>query len=342
MKLPISPAVLTIFLVGTQFVNLAAQQTGSLPPYVPGEQLSGVIRVWGHVFFKKVMEDWEAGFRKFHPGVQFENNLVSSAAATGALFTRTAEIGVVGREIRPLEVAGYQRVMKSKPLGLEVMTGAYANADKSIALAIFVNAANPLAKLTYQKLDAIFGSEHLRGKANIRTWGELGLTGEWAGQPIHVYIGELDAAPAFLFSQTVMKGSLLWNPDLTHFDDVEKEGKTYEAGQRIVDALADARYGIALSGAGYRIAAVKPVSISVEDEGPFVSPYIEHVKDRSYPLSRSAWIYVNRTLGRPVEPKTREFLLYILSREGQEAVVREGEYLPLTPAKVSEQRHKIE
>src|ERR1700731_2563253 len=75
-----------------------AQNVDALPPYQPQQQVSGTIHVWGHVFFKKVMHDWEEGFRKFQPGIQFEDNLVSSAAATGALFTRTAEIGVVGRE----------------------------------------------------------------------------------------------------------------------------------------------------------------------------------------------------------------------------------------------------
>lgn len=317
-----------------------AQSTSGLPAYQPLQLVSGTIHVWGHVFFKKVMKDWEEGFRGFHPDVRFEDNLVSSAAATGALFTRTAEIGVVGREIRPLEVAGYERVMKRKPLGIEVMTGAYANADKSIALAIFVNKDNPVTKLSFAQMDAIFGCEHLRGaKGNIRSWGQVGIAGEWSAQPIHVYTGELDASPGFLFSQIVMKGSLLWNGDLRHFDDLNLPGgKVYEAGQRIVDAVANDRDGIALSGAGYRNSQAKLVAISVQEDGPYLAPTVENVADRSYALSRSAWIYVNQ----PLDAKTSEFLRYILSREGQQAVVREGEYLPLSAFKAREQLQKLD
>ena len=316
----------------------------SLPPYQPEQHVSGTIHVWGHVFFKKVMKDWEDRFHAFQPGVQFEDNLVSSAAATGALFTRTAEIGVVGREIRPLEVAGYERVMKHKPLGIEVMTGAYANADKSIALAIFVRKDNPVNQLSFAQLDAIFGCEHLRGeKQNIRTWGQVGIAGYWKTRLIHVYTGELDASPGFLFSQVVMKGSLLWNPDLKHFDDLNMPGgKVYEAGQRIVDALAKDRDGIALSGAGYRNAMVKLVAVAETSAGPYLAPTIENVSDRTYVLSRSAWIYVNRVPNQPLDPKTSEFLHYILSREGQQAVAREGDYLPLTAAKDHEQLQKLQ
>jgi phosphate transport system substrate-binding protein len=321
-----------------------AQDVDTLPPYQPQQKVSGTIHVWGHVFFKKVIHDWEEGFRKFQPGIRFDDNLVSSAATTGALFTKTAEIGVVGREIRPMEVAGYTRVMNHKPLGIEVMTGAYANADKSTALAIFVNKDNPLTKLSYVQLDAIFGSERRRRETqNIRTWGQLGLTGDWQDKPIHLYTGELDAFPAFWFSQIVMKGSLLWNNDLQHFDDAGlPDGKVYEAGQHIVDALGKDRYGIALSGAGYKNPQVKLVAIAAEDGDNFLAPTVENVTDRTYPLSRSAWIYINRSPEQPLDPKTKEFMRYILSRQGQEAVAREGEYLPLTKAKDVEQLQKLD
>src|SRR5206468_9572145 len=89
--------------------------------YRPNHVDAGVIRSWGHVFVSKAMKSWERGFQQYHPDVTFEDNLVSSAAATGALFTNTADLGVLGREIRPMEVAGYARVMKQKPFPLEVM-----------------------------------------------------------------------------------------------------------------------------------------------------------------------------------------------------------------------------
>jgi phosphate transport system substrate-binding protein len=327
------------FLCGQQAHGLEG-----IPAYNPQPIAGGVIRSWGHVFLKKVMLSWEAGFQKYHPDVTFSDNLVSSAAATGALFTNTADLGILGREIRPMEVAGYNRVMKHKPFPLEVMTGSYADADKSVALGIFVHKDNPLAHLTFAQLDAIFGAEHLQGeKANIRNWGQLGLKGAWSNHPIHVYSGELDAAPAFYFSQTVMKGSMLWNESLRHFDDLNRpDGTVYEAQQQIVDALARDPDGIALSGAGVRNGDAKLVPISLNESQPFIEATPATVEDRSYPLSRSVWIYTNQAPGHPLDPRVREFLRYIFSREGQELVQQEGEYLPLTPAMADEQLKRVQ
>jgi phosphate transport system substrate-binding protein len=325
------------FIVSLCLSSIAWAAQGSdlsaIPEYHPQPVEPGVIRSWGHVFLKSIMASWETAFQKYHPGVTFEDNLVSSAAATGALFTKTADLGVVGREIRPLEVAGYNRVMKQKPFPYEVMTGSFANADKSVALGIFVQKDNPLTRITFKQLDAIFGSERRRGeKENIRTWGQLGLTGAWAKAPIDVYTGELDAAPGFLFSQLVMRGSVLWNDGLKHYDDVTRpDGTTYEAQQQIVDSLAHDAHGIALSGAGVRNADVKLLAVSDGDDGPFVAATPETVEARTYPFARSVWIYTNQP-AQPLNPRVREFLRFILSREGQELVRREGEYLPLTPA----------
>jgi phosphate transport system substrate-binding protein len=320
-----------------------ADDLDSLPSYQPKNPISGTIRTWGHVFVKEAMKNWEEGFRKYHPEVKFEDNLVSSAAAIGSLYAGAADIGLIGREVRPMEVAGYTRVMKHRPLGFRVMTGSYANADKLIALGIFVHKDNPLAKLTYSELDAIFGGENLRAGRRIRMWDQLGLGGEWAKHPIQVYTGVLDAAPGFFFSQEVMKGSLLWNGDLRYFDDLPVSGaRDIESGQRVVDALANDKYGIALSGAGYRNPRVKLVAIGLQKSGPFVEATPENVAGRRYPFARSVWLYVNRAPGKTLDPKVEEFLRFILSREGQAWVKREGDYFPLTPEVAREELTKLD
>ena len=312
-----------------------------LPAYVPGIAVTGTITSWGHVFMKPAMARWEAGFRRFHPDVRFSDELVSSAAATGALFTHTADLGLVGREIRPMEVAGYARVMKAKPYGIQVMTGAVGNPDKSLALGVFVHRDNPVTRLSFSQLDAAFGAEHRGGAAaNARTWGDLGATGDWAARPIHVYQGLLDASPAFYFSTAVMKGSLLWNESTRTFDDVDLPGgHTLTAAEQIVAALAHDPAGIALAGVGTTVPGVtgpggvaRLVAVAAKDGGPWVEPTEENVRNRTYPFTRSVWIYINRAPGAPVDPRVREFLRYILSREGQADVAAEGEYLPLTPA----------
>ncbi|HEV2485186.1 MAG TPA: substrate-binding domain-containing protein [Terracidiphilus sp.] len=347
-KLPLKLASgITVMTLCLPAIRLNAQQaspTDAISPYQPQTIPAGVIRSWGHVFLKKIMANWEQSFQRYHPDVTFSDNLVSSAAAAGALFTNTADLGILGREIRPMEVAGYSRVMKQKPFPLEVMTGSYANADKSVALGIFVQKDNPLTHITFRQLDAIFGSEHLRGeKTNIRTWGQLGLTGPWANRAINVYMGELDAAPAFYFSQQVMHGSMLWNERLHHFDDINRaDGTVYEAQQHIVDALAEDAAGIAVSGAGCRNAGVKLIPVAINDDGPYIDATLETVQTRAYPFARSVWIYTNQGPGHPLDPRVREFLRFILSREGQELVRQEGEYLPLTPELAAAQLEKLE
>jgi len=344
VKLGFGMAGIMLMLPAIRLHAQPASPIAAIPAYQPQPIAGGVIRSWGHVFLKKVMTSWELSFQKYHPGITFSDNLVSSAAATGALFTNTADLGILGREIRPMEVAGYNRVMKQRPFPLEVMTGSYANADKSVALGIFVQKDNPLTHITFAQLDAIFGSEHRRGeKTNIRTWGQLGLTGLWANRTIDVYMGELDAAPAFYFSQQVMLGSMLWNEHLQHFDDLNRpDGTVYEAQQHIVDALAQDSAGIALSGAGSRNAGVKLIPVAAGDGGPYIDATPETVEARTYPLARSVWIYTNQGPGHPLDPRVREFLRFIFSREGQELVRREGEYLPLTPELAAAQLKKLE
>ena len=337
-------AGLALCLHSIQLHGQEVSSTAMIPAYQPQSITGGPIRSWGHVYLKKVMMSWELGFQKYHPDVTFSDNLVSSAAATGALFTNTADLGILGREIRPLEVAGYNRVMQHKPFPLEVMTGSYTNADKSVALGIFVHKNNPLTHLTFAQLDAIFGSEHLAGENEIiRTWGQLGLTGVWANRPINVYMGELDAAPAFYFSQRVMRGSMLWNEHLHHLDDVTRpDGSVYEAQQCIVDLLGKDEGGIALSGAGSRNPDTKLIPISISDGGPYIDATPKTVEERTYPLARSVWIYTNQAPGHPLDPRVREFLRFIFSREGQELVRKEGEYLPLTPELAAAQLKRLE
>jgi phosphate transport system substrate-binding protein len=334
------------FLSGAMFAvapAAGADEVDAIPSYRPTTQVTGTIRTWGHVYVKDALRLWQEGFARYHPEVKFEDNLVSSAAAIGALYAGAADIGFIGREIRPMEVAGYNRVMKRRPFAFRVMTGSYANADKLVALGIFVHKDNPIAKLSYSQLDAIFGGENLRSGARIRTWGDLGLGGEWASRPIQAYTGVLDAAPAFHFSQEVMKGSLVWNGDLRYFDDLAvANAKDIESGQLIVDALANDRYGIGLSGAGYRNPKVKLVAIAKQDGAPFIEPTPQNVANRTYPFTRSVWLYVNHGAATKMDPKVAEFLRFVLSREGQALVRREGDYFPLTANVAREELSKLD
>ena len=330
-------------------------EPAALPAYQPARQVSGTIRSWGHGFLRPMMKLWEEGFQKYHPDVRFEDRLATSAAAIAGLYAQRADLGVLAREITPPETAAYEKMTGQKLTPISVLTGSYGNQDKIMALGIFVNKDNPVDRLTFAQLDAIWGAEHKRGgPANIRTWDQLGLTESWRGQAIHPYSGLVFEAPAFFFSQTVMKGSQLWNESVQQCENSEEEvasrgdekvtpkiTRHVDAYQKVVDAVGADRQGIGLAGAGYRNPNAKLVALAVEDGGPFVPATRENVANRSYPLARPVRFYINSGPAIPADPNVVEFLRYILSREGQAQVLREGDFLPLTASAARDELRKL-
>jgi phosphate transport system substrate-binding protein len=321
-----------------------AQYVSSLPPYHPAQPMTGTVRSWGHGFLKVMMHDWEQGFHRYQPGIRFQDDLVSSAAAIPGLYTGRANLGVLAREIVPMESAAYRKVTGQPPFGVTVLTGSRGDPDKITALGLFVNKNSPIARLDFRQLDAIFDARPNRGEPrSIRSWGQLGLTGAWRNQPIHLYSGPAsDEAPAFYFSQRVMRGSDLWSCALQQLDEKARPGGGRVDGyQRAVDAVAADPYGVALTAAGDHAPGAKLLAIAVRAGGPYVRPTLANVADRTYPLSRAVKFYINDGPKIAPDPAVLEFLRYILSRQGQEQVLREGSFLPLTPAVVAAERGKL-
>ena len=295
MRAPRIFLLILMLCLGTATAPVCAESADSFPVYVPGAPLTGTIRTWGHGYLKTMMKIWEADFRKYQPGIDFKDDLVSSAAAMAGLYSGRADIGVLAREITPPEIAAYEKVTKQPITPVDVLTGSVGNQDKIMALGIFVNKENPIERLSFTQLDAIFGAELRRGSpSTIRTWGQLGLSSDWALKPIQPYSGLAFEAPGYFFSQTVLIGSVLWNPALKQFDNVEDSVKRYvDAYQKALDTLAGDKYGIALAGAGYRNPHVKLVALSIADGGPFVDATKENIASRAYPLARPVRFYIN-------------------------------------------------
>jgi phosphate transport system substrate-binding protein len=329
-----------------------AQDAGSLPEYRPETQVSGVIRSWGSDHMETLMKYWEAGFRKYQPDVWFQDSLKGSASAQFGLHVNVADIALSSRALFPYEYYGIYRRSQLYPIEIDVATGSFDVRGKSTALGVFVHKDNPIDELTLKQLDGIYGEQRTGGwqkiewvvdgvarssKENIRTWGQLGLTGEWADKPIHVY-GPPGLYPGGVsyFQTRVMGGADTWNESLQEFDD----------RKLMLEALARDRNGIAYAAMAYRTAQVKPVALAEKPDGPFVEPTRESVGNRTYPLSRSAYIYFapDRPNGdrAAVDSKIKEFLRYVLSKQGQMDVLREGDHLPLTADLLREQLRKLQ
>jgi phosphate transport system substrate-binding protein len=168
------------------------------------------------------------------------------------------------------------------------------------------------------------------------------LTGEWRDKPIHVYGFPVRRGFAVFFQDAVMGGSHKWNCDMKEFLDIKQpDGSLLDGGQRILDALAEDHYGIAYSNLRYRNAQAKDVALATTDGGPYYQATKENLIQRKYPLTRLITTFINRAPGHSVDPKVKEFLRYILSRNGQEAIVSDGNYLPLSEQSIRDQLKKL-
>lgn len=318
------------------------------PPYHPKETVSGTIRIWGHGaydrkrdFIGALVGAWEQGFQQFEPGVRFENHLVGTAAAIGALYTGRGDLALMGREIWPPEIAAFKEVFGYPPTGVDVVTGSFDVRNRDYALVVFVHRGNPIQGLTLEQLRSIFAvpespRAHESSHAHMaRTWGDLGLEGAWRDRPIHLYGLPISRGFARFFEQRVFGEDELWRPSLREFADLDgSKGGATDGGQRMLDAMADDPDSIGYAGLLYQNGDVRPVALAERAGEPYVEPTRDTVMDHSYPLTRMVTMFLNRPPGKPADPKLREFLRYVLSRQGQRAVLRYGRgYLPvLAPA----------
>lgn len=329
-----------------------------LPVYQPQQKVSGVIRQWGSNYFQhgSLGKAWEEGFRKHHPDVRFEDDLRTTLNAIPGLTFGLADIGPA-RHITSDELLLFQRYHSYHPTEISVVTGSLNVPGWSYALGIFVHKDNPLAKLTIEQLDGIFGAQRsgafqgvewntevARGEdKNIRTWGQLGLKGEWADKPINVYGYNLKYHIPLTFAERVMQGGAKWNEKLIEFTNYKNaDGTTELEAKQVTDAISKDRYGIGYSSIGFLTPQSKAVAIAPRGTTNYAELNLQTLRSRAYPLYDEVYFYVDKPPGKPLEPKVKEFIRYVLSREGQDAVQRDGKYLPLPAEVVAQQLKKLD
>jgi phosphate transport system substrate-binding protein len=315
---------------------------GSLPPLALAQAAApNTIRVWGHGhrgqdYILTLLRAWQDGYRATHPGVSFDDQLDGDASAIGGLFTGVADLALLDREASFIEVDAYQQGTGYDPFRVPVARGSVALPNHAPALALYVHRQNPLSHLSLQQVDEIFDADHRLGDRTLKTWGELGLTGEWADKPIQLYTYPLQSAAVQFFERAALKGSQKFSCCLTLLGPAP--GQTAEA--RIAAALRKDRYGLALL--ALPAAGVKALALSGSDGAEPVQPTAETITAGTYPLARTVYLYLNRRPKGPVPAKVASFLQYILSPEGQAIVARTGGYLPLSPDLAAKARASLQ
>ena len=327
--------------------SYAAHVVATLPPYVPESRVSGVIRIWGHgnpklPWMRHLVTSWDRGFRRFQPAVRLEYDMYGTSSGVPALFTGIGDIALLGEEVLPEELRAFERVRGYRPLVLQVMTGSLDVRNFDYAQQFFVHAGNPLSHVTLEQLAAIFGAAEESGDSPIRSWGQLGLRGRWAREPVRPYGWSLDDSFAEYLQQALLGGSHEWSCSLRQYRHVYlSDGSIYDHGQQILDALAKDPDGIAVSNIRYAGPEVRPLALGAGADGPFYQATERTLIEGLYPLARTLPAVVDVPPGGKLDPKVREFLRYLLSRDGQQAVNEDGRYLPLSAAVLAAQLRKL-
>ena len=287
----------------------AVQLDANLPAYqvVPG--VSGSLKSIGSDTMNNEMALWAEGFKKAYPNVQIEIEGKGSSTAPPALIGGTADFGPMSRPMKAAEMDDFEKRYGYKPVGVPTSID---------MLAIYVHKDNPIKGLSLQQVDAIFSKTRKGGlDKEIRTWGDLGLTGEWASQPISLY-GRNSASGTYGY----FKEHALFKGD--YRDDVKEQ----PGSSSVVQAVASDRFAMGYSGIGYKTSGVRAVPLSTKGTS-FVEATPANAYSGDYPLSRFLLLYVNAKPGAQLDPLRREFLLYVLSKEGQSDVIKDG-YFPVT------------
>jgi phosphate transport system substrate-binding protein len=324
-----------------------------LPHYAPDKHLTGWIRLHGNNYLVdgKLGQYWQEGFAKFQPEIRISWYLPTAAVAFAALYYNQADL-VMGHKPSFYDLLAYQRVMGFDPIEVTAVTGSYDVPGWENSTVILVNKDNPLKGIDMAQLDGVFGAAREGGWAgtnfrpdwkrgpekNIRTWGQLGLTGGWADKPINVYGFNLRYNTATDFADKVLQASDKWNENIHAFAHiVQANGKRYIQADQITDALAKDKYGIAFNRYRGERPDVRRLPVAAGNGSDYVEHTLDNVQSRTYPLYQEQYFYTTVRPGTTMDPCVKEFIRYVLSQEGQTEVMRDGKYLPLTAEVVREQ-----
>ncbi|WP_445372014.1 PstS family phosphate ABC transporter substrate-binding protein [Methylomonas sp. HW2-6] len=287
----------------------------ALPEYSAASGISGNLSSVGSDTLANLMTLWAEEFGKIYPNVNIQIQAAGSSTAPPALTEGTSNLGPMSRKMKDNEIDDFESKYGYKPTAIPVAID---------ALAVFVNKDNPVKGLSIPQVDAIMSSTRKCGGANdITTWGQAGLTGAWASRPIQLYgRNSVSGTYGFFKDEALCKGDFKSNVN-------EQPGSA-----SVVQSVTTSANGIGYSGIGYSTSGVRAVALSHKDGEAFIEATPENATSGAYPLSRFLYVYVNKKPNEPLAPLEKEFIKMVLSKTGQQVVIKDG-YIPL-PAKAVE------
>jgi phosphate transport system substrate-binding protein len=302
----------SLFLGCSLFAQQAVKVDPKLAAYKKVSGVTGNLNSVGSDSLNNLMTYWVEAFKDRYPNVKIQVEGKGSGTAPPALLAGTAQIGPMSREMKAEEVDQFQKKYGYKPVKVAVAID---------TLGVFVHKNNKIKSLSIKDVDGIFSKTRKSGSKELKTWGELGLTGEWAAKPISLY-GRNSASGTYGYfkEHAMQKGD---------FKDSVKE---QPGSSSVVQSVGTDKFAIGYSGIGYKTSEVRAVPLAdpARNGGKAFEATYANALNGTYPLARSLYIYVNRDPKKPADPLVQQFMLFVLSQEGQRIVVKDG-YFPLTP-----------
>ncbi len=321
MKAVTSP--LTRPLIALLIVMLGVKALADeLEPYERVTGVRGILSSVGSDTLANLMTLWTDEFTKIYPNVRVQIQGAGSSTAPPALIEGTANLAPMSRRMKPREVQSFQAHHGYRPTVVRVAID---------ALAVYVHKDNPLSSIAIEQLDAVFSNtRRCHGGEPIDDWGSLGAQGSWRDRPIRLYGRNSVSGTYGYFKQAVLCTG-----------DFRNTVNEQPGSSSVVQAISHSRHSIGYSGFGVRSAGVKTLAIAELAGSAPVAATSENAINRSYPLSRCLYIYVNKRPGAPLAPLEREFLRMVMSPVGQRAIEKDG-YIPLPVPVVERELTKLD
>ncbi len=314
MKLKRLMAAMTFVAAGVATAHaVAAGVDPAIPAYTKVTGVSGNLSSVGSDTLANLMTLWAEAYKKEYPNVNIQIQAAGSSTAPPALTEGTANLGPMSRKMKDVELQAFEQKYGYKPTAIPVAVD---------ALAVFVHKDNPIKGLTMAQVDAIFSSTRLcGGKNDVKTWGDLGVTGDLANKPVQLFgRNSVSGTYGYFKEEALCKGD--FKPNVN-----EQPGSA-----SVVQSISSSLNGIGYSGIGYKTASVKTVALAKKGSTEYIEDNEENALNGKYPLSRFLYVYVNKAPNKPLAPLDAEFIKLVLSQAGQQVVVKDG-YIPL-PKKV--------
>jgi len=321
-KTIVALGLVSTFALGTQsMVAHAAGVDSALPDYTKSSGVSGNFTSVGSDTLNNLMTLWAESYKRFYPNVNIQIQGAGSSTAPPALIQGASNFGPMSRTVKDEEIVAFEKKYGYKPTPVPVAID---------ALAVYVNKDNPIKGLSIPELDAIFSATRkCGGEAEINKWGQLGMTGDWAGRGIALYgRNSVSGTYGYFKKHALCKG------------DFTKRVAEQPGSASVVQSVSGQIGAIGYSGIGYLTSGVRAVPLAKKSGEPFYEASPENALSKTYPLARVLYVYVNKRPNQALSPLEREFFKMVLSKQGQEVVVKDG-FVPMPAAMVSKARRDL-